>query len=181
MSACAKCVGRPETMIKSCRRATSLATCQRSEDALSQNVCNLCMDDMLGNVLPAADKGCSLFRGTCAGSVEKRIRGIVPPNADIVGSNDYGGLRYCAKTGTFSTNQHYFTESDIMMVGQSCINDVAMWTGWDWSRQRDHPDTVKDELGLACADPDNEAECPKARRSELCDSNALYPPAHMYM
>merc|ERR1712086_401432 len=60
------------------------------------------------------------------------------------------------------------------MVGQSCINDVAMWTGWDWSRQRDHPDTVKDELGLACADPDNEAECPKARRcisEEHCHSD----------
>ena len=33
MAVCAKCVGRPETMVKACRRATSLKDCQRHEDA----------------------------------------------------------------------------------------------------------------------------------------------------
>ena len=60
-------------------------------------------------------------------------------------------------------HQHYYSEQDIMMVGQSCINDVPTWTGWDWSKQRDHPDTVKDELGLKCVDPEDESQCPKAR------------------
>lgn len=42
MAMCAKCIGRPETMIKSCRRATSLRECQRHEGAHNQAVCNLC-------------------------------------------------------------------------------------------------------------------------------------------
>lgn len=51
-----------------------------------------------------------------------------------------------------------------MQAGQSCINNVPRWTGWDWSRQRDNPNTVKNELGLECVDPDDEITCPKARR-----------------
>ena len=85
-------------------------------------------------------------------------------NYDIVGATIYGGLRYCQQAATFSTNKHYYQESDIMMVGQSCINDVKMFTDWDHSRLRDDPRTVKDSLGLRCADPDDEATCPKARR-----------------
>jgi hypothetical protein len=98
MALCAKCMGRPETMIKACRRPATLATCQREEGAYprlvaqclhsptlqfmhtlltvtcalfwlaagayDESVCNLCMDDVVGNVLPSTGKGCSLFRGT---------------------------------------------------------------------------------------------------------------------
>lgn len=49
-----------------------------------------------------------------------------------------------------------------------------MFTDWDFSRLRDHPDTVKDSLGLACADPNDETTCPKARRcitSEHCHTD----------
>ena len=69
------------------------ARCQRDEDVTAQRVCNMCGEDRLGSVLQR-DKGCSLYRGTCMGAVEKRIRGIVPPNLDIVGAHDKGGLRY---------------------------------------------------------------------------------------
>ena len=102
------------------------------------------MDDTLGNVMPSTDRGCSLFRGTCPGAVEKRIRGIVPPNYDIVGATIYGGLRYCQQAATFSTNKHYYQESDIMMVGQSCINDVKMFT-----KVIDTINSIKQELIIA--------------------------------
>ena len=128
--------------------------------------CNLCSDDEVGNLLPKTERPCSLYRGTCPGAVEKRIRGIVPPNLDIVGSHFVGGLRYCAPRTTFTTSTHYYSEEAILKPGQSCINEEPMWTNWDMSRQRDHPDTVKDELGLACLDPDDEATCPRARRCE---------------
>ena len=80
------------------------------------------------------------------------------------------------------------------MVGQSCINHEKMWTDWDHSRLKPssgvgsgngdelgelfnyhmHSDTVVDELGLRCADPDDEATCPKARKcvnSDLCHTD----------
>lgn len=110
------------------------------------------------------DKSCSLYRGTCIGSVEKRIRGIVPPNADIVGQTAYGGLRYCKEKTIFSSVQHYYTDDDIMQAGQTCLEGkTPTYEGWDWSRQHDNPKTVRDRFGLACADPDDEATCPKSR------------------
>ena len=90
MAMCAKCMGRPETAVKACRRATTLNTCARSEGIADQAACNLCMDDTIGNTMPSLDKRCSFFRGTCMGSVEKRIRGIVPPNIDVIGKTPYG-------------------------------------------------------------------------------------------
>ena len=172
MAMCAKCMGRPETMVRSCRRYTSLKSCQRDESATNQNVCNLCMDDQVGNMLPKDDKPCSLFRGTCPGAVEKRIRGIVPPNLDIVGTTRVGGLRYCAPTSAYTTSTHYYREEHIMQTGQACIDHVPRFTGWDWSRLRDSPYTVKNELGLACANPDDEDTCPKARR--CADENVCH-------
>jgi hypothetical protein len=70
----------------------------------------------------------------------------------------------------FSTTTHYFAEENILHAGQACIDDVPKHTGWDWSKQRDHPDTVKDELGLRCLNPDDEATCPKAR---LCKDGSI--------
>ena len=139
-----------------------------------RQVCNDCMDDELGTLLPADQKPCSLFRGTCSGSVEKRIRGIIPPNSDIIGHSSTGGLRYCAPASIFTTSTHYYSEEAILQAGQSCMDDVPRWTNWDWSRMRDHPDTVKDELGLACRDHDNEATCPRSRRcwdGDLCHTD----------
>ena len=83
MSLCAKCMSseggitRPETAARVCT-AEARAQCQRSEDSTGQRVCNLCSEDRLGSVEEGRGykKGCSLFRGTCVGSVEKRIRGI---------------------------------------------------------------------------------------------------------
>ena len=49
MSLCAKCMGRPETMTRVCRRPATLATCQRHEHSSGQSVCNMCMDDVVGN------------------------------------------------------------------------------------------------------------------------------------
>ena len=70
-----------------------------------------------------------------------------------------------------------------MMVGQSCStsDNTKRFTDWDHSKlgctasQDDtcedtiaysytHPDTIKDELGLQCRDPFDEATCPRARR-----------------
>jgi len=174
MALCAKCAGRPETMVRSCRRATSLRQCQRDEQQTDQSICNLCSDDEVGNLLPETERPCSLYRGTCPGAVEKRIRGIVPPNLDIVGNHFVGGLRYCARRESFTTSRHYYTEDDIMKPGQRCINDVPMWTNWDMAKIRDHPRTIEDELGLACLQPDNEQTCPRARRCEdelLCHTD----------
>ena len=100
-------------------------------------------------VMPSSDKPCSLFRGTCPGSVEKRIRGIVPPNLDIVGSTAYGGLRYCKRAATFSTLEHYFKEEDIMMVGQVTSappfsNGCRIWKGLDACKRAPTPPTLVD-------------------------------------
>jgi hypothetical protein len=40
MALCAKCNGRPETMVRSCRRPVSLQQCQRQEGITGQNICN---------------------------------------------------------------------------------------------------------------------------------------------
>ena len=125
---------RPETGAKQCNTTEFLAQCQRMEDITGQRVCNQCTEDT-GGAIPQADPTaggpkCSFFRGTCMGSVEKRIRGIVPPNVDIIGHNRYGGLRYCKKQTTYTSAQHYFTEDDIMQAGQSCINNKKMWTNF---------------------------------------------------
>ena len=110
------------------------------------------------------DRSCSLYRGTCIGSVEKRIRGIVPPNLDIVGQTMFGGLRYCKKPTTFSSVQHYYSDADIMQVGQTCREGTTpTYEGWDWSKQYDHPSTVRDQFGTACEDPQNERTCPISR------------------
>ncbi|KOO24385.1 hypothetical protein Ctob_003756 [Chrysochromulina tobinii] len=82
----------------------------------------------------------SYFRGTRIGSVEKRIRGIVPPNLDIVGHNMAGGLRYCKRSTTFSSSRHYYTEADLMQPGQTCRLDGPdafrpMFENWDFSRR----------------------------------------------
>ena len=178
MSLCAKCMSidggtiRPETATRTCTSEMK-AACQRGEDSLGgQRLCNLCHEDQLGSVEQGRGyiKGCSYFRGTCTGSVEKRIRGIVPPNMDIVGPNDYGGLRYCKRPEPFDTQQHYYTEADIMQPGQSCLDYKAVFTNWDYTYQKDHEDTVKDQYGLACADPSDSKTCPKAR---LCKSADL--------
>lgn len=156
MAVCAKCVGRPETMVKACRRATSLKDCQRHEDATGQNVCNMCMDDEVGSVLPKTEKGCSLFRGTCAGSVEKRIRGIVPPNLDIVGATSYGGLRYCAKPSTFSTTQvrwrrtHLRPTSPSNILWPCAVAHACPWTPFAVAHPLTSLDTLPAHLVCTC-------------------------------
>lgn len=192
MTVCAACMGRAETAVRTCTPEMR-RRCQRDEDKTSQRLCNMCAEDRLGSTLQR-DKGCSLYRGTCMGSVEKRIRGIVPPNLDIVGAHDKGGLRYCKKPSTFNSEQHYFTEADIMQarcpathpcrsrarlpavhagsllqacpsqVGQSCTEDKPIWTNWDWAKDHTDPRTVLDRLGLRCEDPDDERTCPRSRR-----------------
>jgi len=117
-------------------------------------------------------KGCSYYRGTCLGSVERRIRGIVPPNYDIVGHHNFGGLRYCKERTTFTTDQHYLTEEDIVQVGQSCLRQRKFFTSWDHTRQPFNRRTKRDELGLRCADPDNPKTCPLSRK---CIDEALCP------
>jgi len=98
------------------------------------------------------------------GSVEKRIRGIVPPNIDIIGQTPYGGLRYCKQPSTFTSVQHYFSDADIMQVGQTCREGTyAVYEGWDWSRQHASPFTVRDYYGTACDNKDDAATCPVAR------------------
>ena len=193
MALCSKCFGRSasgtsgvETMVRVCRRETSLRQCQRDEFKTDQNVCNMCSEDDLGSVWPtvagiSASEPCSLFRGTCPGSVEKRIRGVVPPNLDIVGHHFAGGLRYCGPRTTYTTSSHYYTEAHIMQPGQACINDEKIWPLWDWSKMKyigsstevldvstsvPDPRTVRNELGLACLNPDDEATCPRSRRCE---------------
>ena len=176
--ACSKCLARgemrSETFAKLCDRSVVLRACQRYEDATAQRLCNYCTGDTQGSVRPqrGIDRSCSYFRGTCMGSVEKRIRGIVPPNADIVGQTAYGGLRYCREPSTFTSIRHYYTEADIMQVGQTCRGGTTpVFEGWDWTRLRDAPQTRLDEDGTRCAEPDNEATCPRARfcvDAELC-------------
>jgi hypothetical protein len=66
---------------------------------------------------------------------------------------------------------HYLKEDDIMQVGQSCIDHTAYFTNWDFTRQRDHKKTIKDDLGLQCKTPNNKRTCPESRRcvsSDLC-------------
>ena len=182
VTVCARCMStagnRPETGAKQCNTPEFLAQCQRMEDITGQRVCNQCTEDT-GGAIPQADPTaggpkCSFFRGTCMGSVEKRIRGIVPPNVDIIGHNRYGGLRYCKKQTTYTSAQHYFTEDDIMQAGQSCINHKKMWTNWDFSRapllpEEDHPDhkfhpeVVSGKWGLTCKHPEDPIKCPRAR------------------
>ena len=156
---------RQEVLTKLCRRSEVLAACARHESAVSQRVCNYCAGDTQGSVMPqrGTQKGCSFFRGTCMGSVERRIRGIVPPNSDIVGQTKYGGLRYCKQEATFTSEQHFYTNEDIMQPGQACIDNQKVWTNWDFSKQRDHPDTVKDRQGRRCLDPEDPATCPPSR------------------
>jgi hypothetical protein len=84
--------------------------------------------------------------------------------ADAVHVSVFRWRAQCKPPTTFTTTEHYYTEDDIMQVGQSCINDQKMWTDWDHSRQRDHPNTVTDALGLRCQDRDDEDTCPRARR-----------------
>ena len=167
---CSMCLSRGDmrmdTYAKLCDRSIVLAACQRYEDATAQRLCNMCGRDTQLSVMPqrGMTRGCSYYRGTCIGSVEKRIRGIVPPNADIVGQTKFGGLRYCKLKTTFSSVQHYYTDNDIMQVGQTCLEGTtAVYEDWDWSKQRDHPNTVKDQHGLACADPSDENTSPIAR------------------
>lgn len=175
---CGKCIKRgnmvPETYAKTCDPAIVLKACQRHEDATAQRLCNYCTQDTQGSVLPGRGKlkDCSFFRGTCMGSVERRIRGVVPPNADIVGHNPYGGLRYCKRPAPFTMQQHYLTEDDIMMVGQACIDHKAYFTNWDFTRQKYNDRTVKDKHGHACIDPDNRRTCPLSRN---CVSEDLCP------
>jgi len=177
-TACAKCTARDgmraETYAKLCDPSQVLLACQRHEDAASRRLCNYCGADTQGSVMPqrGRDRACSFYRGTCIGSVEKRIRGIVPPNTDIIGQTAFGGLRYCKKPTTFSSVKHYFTDDDIMQVGQTCQEGTTpVFEGWDWSRQHDNPQTVRDHFGLACLDPDDENTCPLARNcidARLC-------------
>jgi len=182
-SLCAKCISRgdvetgqmrPETYAKTCSRPEVLHACQRMEDATHQRICNYCTEDTQGNNLPAGGnlKDCSFFRGTCMGAVEQRIRGVVPPNADIIGHNEYGGLRYCKRPAPFTMKEHYLKEDDIMQVGQACIDHTAYFTNWDFTRQKNHRRTVKDDLGLKCATPNNLRTCPYTRR---CVSEDLCP------
>ena len=51
-----------------------------------------------------------------------------------------------------------------MQAGEACIDFRRTGTTWDYTRQRDNPRTVLDSGGQACADPDDERTCPKARR-----------------
>jgi len=175
---------RPETYAKTCSRPEALHACQRMEDATNQRVCNYCTEDTQGSNLPGRGnlKDCSFFRGTCMGAVEQRIRGVVPPNVDIIGHNEYGGLRYCKEPAPFTMKEHYLQENDIMQVGQACIDHTAYFTNWDFTRQKNHRRTVKDEVGpdglgrfgLKCATPDNERTCPKAINcvsGDLCFEN----------
>ena len=182
-SLCAKCISRgdietgqmrPETYAKTCSRPEVLHACQRMEDATNQRICNYCTEDTQGSNLPGGGnlKDCSFFRGTCMGAVEQRIRGVVPPNADIIGHNEYGGLRYCKRPAPFTSKEHYLKENDIMQVGQSCIDHTAYFTNWDFTRQKEHRRTVKDDLGLKCATPNNLRTCPYSRR---CVSEDLCP------
>ena len=182
-SLCAKCISRgnaetgemrPETAAKTCSRPEVLHACQRMEDATNQRICNYCTEDTQGSTLPGGGnlKTCSFFRGTCMGSVEQRIRGVVPPNVKIVGHNEYGGLRYCKKPAPFTMKEHYLKEEDIVQVGQSCIDHTAYFTNWDFTRQKNHRRTVKDALGLKCKDPNNERTCPVSR---YCVSEDLCP------
>ena len=182
-SLCAKCISRgnaetgemrPETAAKTCSRPEALHACQRMEDATNQRICNYCTEDTQGSTLPGGGnlKTCSFFRGTCMGSVEQRIRGVVPPNVKIVGHNEYGGLRYCKKPAPFTMKEHYLKEEDIVQVGQSCIDYTAYFTNWDFTRQKNHRRTVKDALGLKCKDPNNERTCPVSR---YCVSEDLCP------
>tara|TARA_B100000787_G_scaffold165505_1_gene149533 strand:- start:218 stop:862 length:645 start_codon:yes stop_codon:yes gene_type:complete len=105
------------------------------------------------------------------GAVEQRIRGVVPPNADIIGHNEFGGLRYCKRPAPFTMQEHYLKEDDIMQVGQACIDHTAHFTNWDFTRQKEHKRTVKDDLELKCASPNNARTCPYSRRcvrADLC-------------
>ena len=181
-SLCAKCISRgdietgqmrPETYAKTCSRPEVLHACQRMEDATNQRICNYCTEDTQGSNLPGRGniKACSFFRGTCMGAVEQRIRGVVPPNADIIGHNEFGGLRYCKRPAPFTMQEHYLKEDDIMQVGQACIDHTAHFTNWDFTRQKEHKRTVKDDLELKCASPNNARTCPYSRRcvrADLC-------------
>jgi len=52
-----------------------------------------------------------------------------------------------------------------LQVGQTCQEgSTPAFEHWDWSRQHDNPNTVRDRFGLACKDPFNEATCPIARK-----------------
>ena len=198
--ACSKCnsrgIMRSETYAKLCDRATILNACQRHEDATAQRLCNYCGGETQGSVMPqrGEDRTDSYFRGTRMGSVEKRIRGIVPPNMDIIGQTAYGGLRYCKKPSTFTSEAHYYSDADIMQVGQTCrYGEVPVFEKWDWRKQSDRPETlfwdnsmnnypnynpqprtIRDPLGVSCADPDNPATCPPAEYcidESLCTTN----------
>ena len=76
--------------------------------------------------------------------------------------------------------QHYYTDADIMQVGQTCREGTTpVYEGWDWRKQRDHPLTVRDQYGTACAEPDNEATCPIARY--CIHPNFCYPDTPNWM
>lgn len=210
-TACIKCLARVgqsetlelvrmETFSKSCDPKIMLRFCQRQEDAWAQRICNYCGDWFAreGSVLPQGgrarekqvSKMGSYFRGTRIGSVEKRLRGIVPPNLDIVGHNMAGGLRYCKRSTTFSSSRHYYTEADLMQPGQTCRLDGPdafrpMFENWDFSRRFPcsefslfeseieeaavqlridcNPNVVTDHFGTRCLNPDDPVTCPKAR------------------
>ena len=107
----------PRASIAAPRGQEAVARCQRDESTTAQRVCNACAEDVLGSVMGTGqERACSSYRGTCTGSVELRIRGIIPPNRDIVGANRFGGLRYCRAPAAFSSTQHYFTEDDILQA-----------------------------------------------------------------
>jgi len=173
---CSKCTGygsiRSETFAKLCDPAVTLAACQRFEDATAQRLCNYCTPDNQGSVLPqrGAKKGCSFYRGTCAGSVENRIRGVVPPNEDIVANHIFGGLRYCKKPAPFTSQKHYYTEENIMTPGQSCLDHTPMFTNWDFSRDKERS-VKKAPFFLECNNYNNPKTCPYSRNcvsAELC-------------
>ena len=182
---CTKCIAhgvdgslRPETNAKMCDRATVMAACQRGEDMYSQRICNYCGEAIGRSIYQDSESrsACSFFRGTCRGSVEKRLRGIVPPNTDIIGATMFGGLRYCARPDVFSSTSHYYNEDNILLIGQSCIDHTPVWTTWDWSKQIDHPDLVLDDLGTKCRDPDDPVTCPLARNcisGDLCEEDRV--------
>ena len=50
-----------------------------------------------------------------------------------------------------------------MQPGESCIEFRRTRTAWDNTKLRNHPNLVLDRLGIRCANPDDEATCPRVR------------------
>ena len=93
-----------------------------------------------------------------------RIRGSVHPTADILWQTPCGGLRDWKVQTTFSSVQHYYTDADIMQVGQTCREGTTpVYEGWDWTKQHDNPNPARDRFGTACLDPNAARTCPSSR------------------